>query len=188
MSILTRMTRLFRADVHGVMDQIEDRPLLLRQCLREMTAALDDSRDQLRRMTAERAEAVRRREALDRELTAVDADIDMAIREDREKIARFLIRRHRPLKRRRESLDVHIHELDGRIGETRTEIANRERELSEIKARASAYIHEAEARRRTVRPEEIFPGDEGDGVADEEVELELIRRRAAMAKGGTHGI
>ena len=36
MSIATRFVRLWKADLHGVMESIEDKGLLLKQCLREM--------------------------------------------------------------------------------------------------------------------------------------------------------
>ena len=33
MSIMTRFVRIFKADIHGVMDQLEDKGLLLKQYL-----------------------------------------------------------------------------------------------------------------------------------------------------------
>ena len=40
MNVFTRITRIFRADIHGVMDRLEDRELLLKQYLREMDESL----------------------------------------------------------------------------------------------------------------------------------------------------
>jgi hypothetical protein len=40
MAILARIIRLFKADIHGVMDQIEDQGLLLKQHLRDMEDSL----------------------------------------------------------------------------------------------------------------------------------------------------
>jgi phage shock protein A len=40
MAILTRIFRLFKADIHGIMDQIEDQGLLLKQHLRDMEESL----------------------------------------------------------------------------------------------------------------------------------------------------
>jgi len=41
MGITTRLVRIFKADLHGVMDQLEDQGLLLKQHLRDMQAALN---------------------------------------------------------------------------------------------------------------------------------------------------
>ncbi|MBT8331851.1 MAG: hypothetical protein KJP06_05930, partial [Deltaproteobacteria bacterium] len=40
MALLTRLIRLFKADLHGVVDQIENQELLLKQHLRDMQTAL----------------------------------------------------------------------------------------------------------------------------------------------------
>jgi len=40
MAILTRIIQLFKADIHGVMDQLEDQGLLLKQHLRDMEESL----------------------------------------------------------------------------------------------------------------------------------------------------
>ena len=36
MALITRLTRLFRADVHAVLDRIEEPDVLLRQAVRDM--------------------------------------------------------------------------------------------------------------------------------------------------------
>ena len=40
MAIMTRLLRLWKADLHGVMDRMEDKGLLLKQYLREMEESL----------------------------------------------------------------------------------------------------------------------------------------------------
>ena len=40
MGIMSRMLRLWKADLHGVMDQLEDKALVLKQYLREMEVSL----------------------------------------------------------------------------------------------------------------------------------------------------
>ena len=41
MALVTRLSRLFQADFHAVLDQIEEPDLQLRQAVREMQIALD---------------------------------------------------------------------------------------------------------------------------------------------------
>jgi phage shock protein A len=47
MRILDRMGLMIRADAHGVMDQLEERSLLLKQHLREAELELDRKRARL---------------------------------------------------------------------------------------------------------------------------------------------
>ena len=40
MTLINRLSRLFKADVHAMLDRIEEPPLLLQQALRDMAQAL----------------------------------------------------------------------------------------------------------------------------------------------------
>ena len=45
MTLINRMSRLFKADVHGILDQLEDPAIALKQAIREMEIqVLDDER------------------------------------------------------------------------------------------------------------------------------------------------
>jgi len=50
MGIFTRIIRLCKADMHGVMDQMEDQGLLLKQHLRDMETALNRKEMYLKQM------------------------------------------------------------------------------------------------------------------------------------------
>ncbi len=52
MAILARIIKIFKADIHGVMDRLENRELLLKQHLREMEEILNRKEAKLRQMTA----------------------------------------------------------------------------------------------------------------------------------------
>ena len=49
MGILSRFFRICKSDIHGVMDLLEDRELLLKQHIRDMETALADDRAGLNR-------------------------------------------------------------------------------------------------------------------------------------------
>ncbi len=44
MALITRVSRLFQADFHAVLDRIEEPEVLLRQAVREMEEELQDAR------------------------------------------------------------------------------------------------------------------------------------------------
>jgi phage shock protein A len=50
MAIIARIVEIFKADIHGVMDQLEDQGLLLKQHLRDMAEALHRRETKLRKM------------------------------------------------------------------------------------------------------------------------------------------
>ena len=53
MALINRVTRLFRADLHAVLDRIEEPDALLKQAIREMEEALDHNEQQLKVLSHE---------------------------------------------------------------------------------------------------------------------------------------
>ncbi|MGH8588771.1 MAG: PspA/IM30 family protein, partial [Gammaproteobacteria bacterium] len=50
MALITRVSRLFRSDLHAVLDRIEEPEVLLRQAIREMEAELSSDEQRIRLM------------------------------------------------------------------------------------------------------------------------------------------
>ena len=97
MAILTRIFRLFKADIHGVMDQIEDQGLLLKQHLRDMEESLVQKEAKLKQMCFARDQAQQDYEKGIKESNNLEQDLEVAIRKDRDDIARMLIKKLKPL-------------------------------------------------------------------------------------------
>jgi phage shock protein A len=185
MSIMTRFIRLWKADLHGVMDQMEDRDLLLRQHLREMAEALGGKTAALERL-AQRLKAARREgERCKREVERLEADLSAALDRDRDDIARFLIRRLKPLKAHQEALQQEIRRIEEASAEAEAALAEQRRQYEGLRLRAEAFFRET----ASCGPESEGPGFMREaGIhepADEEVEIELIRRKAARREGRT---
>ncbi|MFW5855329.1 MAG: PspA/IM30 family protein [Thermodesulfobacteriota bacterium] len=112
MGVMTRLVRLIKADVHGVMDQMEDRGLLLNQYLRDMEEALAQKEEDLRHRKAVRERTRTEREDCAEAVAKLESDLDSAVEKGRDDIARFLIKKRGPLVRHRDALDKHFRELD----------------------------------------------------------------------------
>ena len=56
MALINRVSRLLRADLHAVLDRVEEPEVLLRQAVREMDAALAEDRRRARLMTHEQTQ------------------------------------------------------------------------------------------------------------------------------------
>jgi phage shock protein A len=172
MRLLDRLTLLLKADAHGVLEQLEERTLLAKQHLREAEIELDRKRAQMHACAEESRRLAEEADALDREIASLDADVELAIAGGKEDLARFSVRKLLPLRRATECARRRTGELEqerARLAET---LAAQERQLEELGAQVRTRI--AAARYA-----------EGDAfarpapAADEDVELELLRRRAA---------
>jgi len=168
--LFDRIAMLLKADAHGMLEALEERSLLLKQCVREAERELDRKRARLETV---REEEKRLREALARredEVRALDEDVTLALAGGKEDLARFAIRRLIP---RRNDTNALRAEIDTRVEEARA--------LAERLEAQQAELEDLKARVRADLARHAGPGEPSwlaePVVADEEVELELMRRR-----------
>ena len=183
MGIMTRFTRLCKADIHGVLDQMEDKGLLLTQCLREMETALGRKEARLKKMIHSRDQARREQATRSHEQEKVEQDLAVAIEKDRDDIARFLIKKLKPLVQYRDELDAHINTLDQEIIQFQAGVDEQRRQYEQFQLRAKEYFHKTERQQWDQALATIIPCGADREPSEEEVELELLRRKEAV-KGG----
>jgi phage shock protein A len=174
MQLFQRFVHLARADAHGVIDSLEDRGLLLRQCLRE--AELEVARKRGRRDELDAAlETIARQhaQAVARGLQ-LDEDVQLALGRGEEDLARFAIRRLLALRRQRERLEEKLRVHREAREKLVAKLEEQERELEALRDRVRQALAEAQASEREAQDPEASAG----AVRDEEIELELLRRRA----------
>lgn len=174
MRLIERMGSWLRAESHGVVDVLEDRSLLLKQAVREAEIALDTKVAELASLQERSKDSRALLERYREEQHELDADLELALDQEQEDLARFAARKLLPLRRRIKSTERALEELEGRRGDLSATVDSQRNELDELKIRVRDYLARAE------RGESDL---ELDGVVtDEDVELELLRRR--RKKGG----
>ncbi|MHC1743478.1 MAG: PspA/IM30 family protein [Syntrophobacteraceae bacterium] len=185
MGIMTRLVRLCKADIHGVMDQMEDKGLLLKQHLRDMREELDKKESRLASMLASREDAKREKENRAREVDTLESDLALAIAKEKDDIARTLIRKLKPLARHRDELERHIQALDADIARFRSAIDEQRLLYEQLQLKASEHLRRTERQQWNEALAETIPRCcPGAEPAEAEIELELLRRKEAL-KGGT---
>jgi len=175
MKFLDRLTLLLRADAHGVLEQLEEKSLLAKQHLREAELELSRKRARCETLACEASRMEEEAARLYRECDALDEDVALALAGGKEELARFSIRRLLP----KRQAAAELHERSQQVSEERTRLQSRleaqeaEFELLEQRVRALAAAE---------RAGELTP--EPSAAADEEVELELLRRQRTAAEVG----
>ena len=191
MKFLDRALRLVRADAHGVMDQLEERSLLLKQHLREAEVEITRKRVRVEALEEEERQVGQEAIRLERQLAGLDEDIELALAGDKEDLARFAVKRLLPV---RDALRV-LRERGEEIREERVQLSERlaeqEEQFEELRQEVAARLVTArrEKAAREARDgcsaladaDSTLAGSRVAGVSDEEVELELLRRRDAAA-------
>jgi phage shock protein A len=171
--LFDRIARLVAADAHGVVESLEERSLLLKQYLRE--AELEVNRKRAR-LEAVRDEEKRLREAVTRhedEIRALDQDVSLALAGGKDDLARFAIRRLLPRRAELKAMTARIVERaeEARLLAERVDV--QQGRLDALRTRVRGELA------RETAGMESAPWGREDAVADEEVELELMRRRDA---------
>lgn len=185
MGIMTRMIRLCKADIHGVMDQIEDKGLLLKQLLRDMEEELGKKEAELQNMAASREHARQTYEKRAREMEKLEHDIMSAVEKNKDDIAKMLIKKQKRLAIHQEEMAHHIESMNREISRFQESVKSRQLHYEKLKIRAAEYFHGQERKEWEKNITCIFPVSPAAEPSDEEIELELIKRREALKGGGS---
>jgi phage shock protein A len=171
MKLFERMASLVRADAHGVLDQLEERGLLLKQHLREAEIELDHNRARLAALEDELRRLAGDEEKLARHVEALDEDVELALAGEKDELARFAVRRLLPHRKLLEGLRTRAGELGSERSRLAERVVVQQEQFEALRVQVRAQLARSS---RGPCWDEL-----GDGapVAEAEVDLELLRRR-----------
>lgn len=175
MSIVSRFTRLVRADVHAVLDRLEEPEALLRQALREMEAALAAQEQQLRTWQLEHEQLQQRNAQIERTLDTLREEIDLCFAAGKDELLRSSLRRRLENERLRKMLALRLAELQQQIGSAAPVIAQQRERLQSIRQKAELLDLSAPP---SVLQAGRFAADD-ICIGEAEIELALLRERQA---------
>jgi phage shock protein A len=185
MGIMTRMLRLCKADVHGVMDQLEDKELLLKQYLREMETSLGIKEQQVRALTQRITRLNRRIAAHREEADKLERDLTLALKKEKDDIARMLIRKRRVLAAASVHLSQQVKAMTQEKEQLSETLAEQRLQYETLNVKADAYGRRAGERLSESGVDNGLGGWGDDEPGEEEIELELLERKEALQKGDT---
>jgi phage shock protein A len=174
MAIITRLARLWRADINALLDRLEAPDLVLAQAVREMEQHIDGERRLLARLTEDSERLAALEAGCRATLEQTAAALEDCLSEDRDDLARPLIRRRLEAEQQRQQIERRRKRLAGECEQARRRIAEREVRLADLRARASLVqdaIPEPEPER------EGAPLATASAIRDEDVEIALLQAK-----------
>ena len=114
MALINRLSRLFKADFHAVLDHIEEPEALLRQAIRDMEDELVATEQRIKNATHDHDTLRRRRAEIESSLSDIDSQLDLCFHSDKDDLAKGLIRKKLEAQRLLKRLDSKI-ESNGRL-------------------------------------------------------------------------
>jgi phage shock protein A len=181
MGIITRIVRIFKADIHGVMDQLEDQGLLLKQHLRDMEKALSQKEARLKKSIISRRQILHELDKYEEEIKKIEQDLTVSIEKGRDDIARMLIRKLKPMSLHKDERQRHVEGMNREISQMQDIVDKQRRQYEQFQLKSKAFDHKREQKEWEMQMSSIVPEHISQDIPDEEVELELIQRKEALA-------
>ncbi len=172
MALITRISRLFRADIHAVLDRIEEPDVLLKQALREMEQELAQDEHRLKVLSHEQEQLVARRTDIDQSLIDIGEELDVCFASNQEELARSMIRRRLEAERFGKYLSRRCKTLQQEISGLSLGIKQNRARLESMRQKEELLAEEDSVSRR----EELLMVPD-ISVREEEVEVALLREK-----------
>jgi len=136
MALITRVTRLFRSDLHAVLDNIEEPQLLLKQAMREMETSIDDDEQRFKLLTHELNQLTARQTELEYSFAQLEEELDICFDSDKEDLARGLIKRKLETQRRAKAIDRKLSTLSNTLDDLKTRLEENRSKLTAMQQKA----------------------------------------------------
>ncbi len=175
MALITRLSRLFEADFHAVLDRIEEPELQLRQAVREMQFALEQDRQRSKLLQHEAGQLDQAAAGAGAALEALDQELDICLEAKKDDLARDLVRRKLATERQLQA----IRRQADTIGAQRRDL---DREIEEQGQQLSAMQQKLELLAGRDDPPGAGVGAPPDSIRSEEIEIALLREKQRRAK------
>ena len=177
MALITRISRLFQADLHAVLDRIEEPDQLLRQALREMEDDMARDEQGMKALNHELEQLISRETDIGHSLDAIEGELDVCFESGKDDLARALIKRKlealrflKFLSRKREVQERTLSGLRTRLQENRAS-------LDSMRQKAELLAEE------TVADSFVDNWSSPDIVVrDEDVEVAFLREKQTRSR------
>jgi phage shock protein A len=162
MALISRLSRLFEADFHAVLDRIEEPELQLKQAVREMRLALDQNRQRQKLLQHEATQLDKAAADTVAFIDELDDELDICLAAKKEDLARDLVRRKlaagtrlQILRQQAEGVCAQLDELDAEIDEQSQALDSMQQKLDLLATQTSGAGGGAFDGPQTIRSEEI---------------------------------
>jgi phage shock protein A len=170
MALIHRVARWLTADLHAVLDRIEEPDVLLRQAIREMEEELAEGERQARGLALEIERLHDRQERAAAGVAQLDAQLAVCFDAGDDALARKLVKRKLETDKLRQHVAERRAALVKELGERERTLAARRDQLDVLRQKAELLI-EAPA------PPAHDAAAPDFTVGDDEIEVELLRER-----------
>ena len=179
MALINRVSRLFKADFHAVLDQIEEPEQLLKQAIRDMEDDLTITEQRVTLCAHDQEALSVRGSELDDTLAEINEQLDLCFESKKDDLAKTLIRKKLEAERLLKRLNAKHAANDKYLAEQRTALDENRSTLEGLRQKAELFAHRL--------PVAADGSSEFDDIAwmaremtvgDDEVEVAYLREKS----------
>ncbi|MCP4388745.1 MAG: hypothetical protein GY802_10645 [Gammaproteobacteria bacterium] len=175
MALVTRLSRLFQADFHAVLDRIEEPDLQLRQAVREMQFALEQDQQRLKLLQHEATQLGKAATSATANLKGFDEELDICLAAKKDDLARDLIRRKLSAEKQVEAVQQQLVNVESQREELKKQTEEQGQQLTSMKQKLELLVSD----------DERFSCSESshvETIRSEEIEIALLREKERRAR------
>ncbi|MDH5353040.1 MAG: PspA/IM30 family protein [Gammaproteobacteria bacterium] len=169
MALITRLSRLFQADFHAVLDRIEEPDIQLRQAVREMEFDLQQDEQALALLQHELEHLSASIEASATRLTAFDEELDICFSAKKDDLARDLIRRKLEAEAARSSAEKRFLKVTASSEKRQHRIGQHRQQLDNMRQKLDLLVDN--------HNDKSFYDNARSAVRNEDIEIAFLREK-----------
>lgn len=181
MSLIKRITRLCKADLHGLLDDLEEPEAVVKQAIREMEDDIAQQEQRLAELHAIQARLTRESEELTEALQSLEGQIELCFTADNEALARSLIRKRLEMTQRARSLARAQAEAQSRHEALTQSLATHKQQLAAVVQQLALLLATQQPRAWSAPG----TGQSGSVVTDDEVEVAFLEEKQRRMRYAT---
>lgn len=182
MALINRISRLFKADFHAVLDHIEEPEALLKQAIRDMEDDLSATEQRIKLCMRDHDALSVRAGELESSIAEINVQLDLCFESDKDDLAKSLIRKKLEAERLLKRLSAKHVADDKYLDEQQTMLDENQTTLESLRQKAELFAQRM--------PLSSSSDSEFDDIAwmaremtvgDDEVEIAYLREKSTRA-------
>ena len=171
MALITRLSRLFRADAHAVLDRLEEPELLLRQAVREMEEQTARNTQALKALELDQEHTRRHIGEIEASLAGIAGELDLCFAADNHTLVRILLRRRLEGERLAQHLGQRLARQSADILQRRGALDDQRQRLEGMRQKAAIFDSES----NTSNADSWTTPD--IAISEDDIDLALLREQ-----------
>ena len=172
MALITRLSRLFQADFHAVLDRIEEPDIQLKQAIREMQIELQQNEQRLALLQHEAEQLSNLANDSKSKIIAFDEELDICFAAKKDDLARDLIKRKLETSRQLQSAEKQVATIQSAIKKLESSIEEYRQQLENMTQKLELLVTDIDG-----PPLPNHLSGVAAGVRAEDVEIAFLREK-----------